>query len=525
MPASKRPRHTGLTSEIDALTLKDLRGASGDDSSRGPLQEINACTPQRPLEKRAVCVSMDSVPSNGPFSSLSFSHKSPMECKYESPTAKSEERSPPQGQEFLTPPNPCAPLVLKFSSPRDRTGTIMEFLNEKGQATPANRESSERGRAMSTLTTLTSATRSVMSPEVPFTSGYVSGTNSSGSELDQESPDKSIDELSNDENSIKVERNKKEKGLFGACELLKDKISNGVRLATEKADITGSSGFNESPCDNSPSQHVHANNQTPSKSKIEILDEVMQTAGEKRCSSFSRRRESGIALLPPSPNVSGKNVHLEEIPVPEMENDTRLSESFGLASKLGHAATDSWRSISRERSMTIEFEGKENMREINIQQTVDNNFEEGEVFLRAVDPFQAVTDQSSVDSLSRPRCLTIPFENSDDQEQHTYDEGNLNQRRDSHMDISLPVGSGSPLDVTFKSCASSKGTPGAMEVSHQQHHTSAPLIRTPFRTPKSCRRGNRPPSSPPKNRILGTPDYLAPEVLLGHEHSKLLYRS
>ncbi|KAJ7357555.1 hypothetical protein OS493_024363 [Desmophyllum pertusum] len=378
----------------------------------------------------------------------------------------------------------------------------MEFLNEKGQATPANRESSERGRAMSTLTTLTSETQSVMSPEVPFTSGYVSGTNSSGSELDQESPDKSIDELSNDENSIKVERNKKEKGLFGTCELLKDKINNGVRLATEKADITGSSGFNESPCDNSPSQHVHANNQTPSKSKIEISDEVMQTAGEKRCSSFSRRRESGIALLPPSPNVSGKNVHLEEIPVPEMENDTCLSESFGLASKLGHAATDSWRSISRERSMTIEFEGKENMREINIQQTVDNNFEEGEVFLRAVDPFQAVTDHSSADSLSRPRCLTIPFENSDDQEQHTYDEGNLNQRRDSHMDISLPVGSGSPLDVTFKSCASSKGTPGAMEVSHQQHHTSAPLIRTPFRTPKSCRRGNRPPSSPPKNRIL-----------------------
>ncbi|KAJ7357556.1 hypothetical protein OS493_024364 [Desmophyllum pertusum] len=101
MPASKRPRHTGLTSEIDALTLKDLRGASGDDSSRGPLQEINACTPQRPLENRAVCVSMDSVPANGPFSSLSFSHKSPMECKYESPTAKSEERSPPQGKNFL----------------------------------------------------------------------------------------------------------------------------------------------------------------------------------------------------------------------------------------------------------------------------------------------------------------------------------------------------------------------------------------------------------------------------------------
>ena len=338
MPASKRPRHTGLTTEIDALALKDLRCASGDDSLRGPLQEINACTPQRPLEKRAVSLSADSVPSNTAVVSLPCSHKSPMECKHESPLAKGEERSPPQGQEFLTPPNPsvCAPLVLKFSSPRERSGTILEFLNEKGQVTPANDRGSERGRATSTLTPVT---RRITSPEVPFTSGYAT---------------------------------------------------------------------------------------------------------------------------------------------------------------------------SCERSMTIEFE---NMRETNVEQTVDDNF---------VEPFDAVTDHSSVDSSSRPRCLTIPFENSSDPA--NCEEGvSSNRTRDSHMDISLPVVSDSPMDVTFKSyaTASSKGTPGPMEVSHQWHHTSAPLMRTPFRTPKSCRRGNRPVSSPPKNRILGTPDYLAPEILLGDEHSKL----
>lgn len=509
MPASKRPRHTGLTSEIDALTLKVLRGASGDDSSRCLLQEISACTPQRPSEKRAASLSMDYVSSNAPVSSLSFSHKSPMECKHESPLAKSEERSPPREREFLTPPNPsaCAPLGLKFSSPRERSGTILEFLNEKGQVTPANHEGSETGRAMSTLTPLTSVTRRIMSPEVPFTSGYASGTNSSceeESEIDRESPKKAISELSSEENSD-LDRSEK---LTCTCDFA-DRIHNGVRQTTDKADTTGSSGFNESPCDNWLCQdpgEKKGKNQTPSKSKIEISDEIMQTIG------FSRRRESGVSLLPPSPNVVAKNAHLEDITV-DVEKDTRLLSPFGLPSKVGHA-------VPRERSTTIEFEGKENVREIKVGQAVDKNFDGGEGFRGTVELFEAVNDHSSVDSSNRPRCLTIPFANGSDQE-HTDEEGKSNHTRDSHMDISLPVASNSPMDVTFKSSASSKGTPGPMEVSHQWHHTSAPLMRTPFRTPKSCRRGNRPQSSPPKNRILGTPDYLAPEILLGNEHSKL----
>jgi len=40
---------------------------------------------------------------------------------------------------------------------------------------------------------------------------------------------------------------------------------------------------------------------------------------------------------------------------------------------------------------------------------------------------------------------------------------------------------------------------------------------TPFRTPKSVRRGALPVERAP---ILGTPDYLAPELLLGHLHGK-----
>ena len=89
MPASKRPRHTGLIGEIDAFTLKDLRGASGEDSSRCrlqedssrcPLQEISACTPQRPLEKTASSLLMGSVSSNAPVLSLSLSHNSSIEC-------------------------------------------------------------------------------------------------------------------------------------------------------------------------------------------------------------------------------------------------------------------------------------------------------------------------------------------------------------------------------------------------------------------------------------------------------------
>ena len=42
------------------------------------------------------------------------------------------------------------------------------------------------------------------------------------------------------------------------------------------------------------------------------------------------------------------------------------------------------------------------------------------------------------------------------------------------------------------------------------------MKQTPFRTPKSCVRGKATPAE--KKRILGTPDYLAPEVLLGKDH-------
>jgi len=51
---------------------------------------------------------------------------------------------------------------------------------------------------------------------------------------------------------------------------------------------------------------------------------------------------------------------------------------------------------------------------------------------------------------------------------------------------------------------------------------AAPLTsnHTPYRTPKSVRRGK--PSN--EHRILGTPDYLAPELLLHQEHGKC-YRS
>ncbi|XP_054707549.1 LOW QUALITY PROTEIN: serine/threonine-protein kinase greatwall-like [Uloborus diversus] len=50
---------------------------------------------------------------------------------------------------------------------------------------------------------------------------------------------------------------------------------------------------------------------------------------------------------------------------------------------------------------------------------------------------------------------------------------------------------------------------------HKIHSTPLNFSHTPFRTPKSVRRGPEPDSD---QRILGTPDYLAPELLLHKEH-------
>ncbi|XP_023287240.1 serine/threonine-protein kinase greatwall isoform X1 [Seriola lalandi dorsalis] len=65
-------------------------------------------------------------------------------------------------------------------------------------------------------------------------------------------------------------------------------------------------------------------------------------------------------------------------------------------------------------------------------------------------------------------------------------------------------GSATPVQNRPKSSSSLCQTPQAMSASH-----------TPFRTPKSVRRGPLPVEGAP---ILGTPDYLAPELLLGKPH-------
>lgn len=46
--------------------------------------------------------------------------------------------------------------------------------------------------------------------------------------------------------------------------------------------------------------------------------------------------------------------------------------------------------------------------------------------------------------------------------------------------------------------------------------------KTPFRTPRSVRRGR--PANDEDERILGTPDYLAPEILLRKIHGKTKFK-
>lgn len=485
LPASKRLRQTGLTREIDALTLKEIRRSSENESPRGPLQEV--CTHQRPLVKGA-----DIIPEN----SL-VRDKSPLECKCES-----EGKTASREQEIITTPNPssCAPLVLKFSSPRERAGTMMEFLKEKGQVTP-NNECLEKERAMSTFTPLASMTRRITSPGKPSTSGYDSETSSSCEESNEQ-----YHRYPNEAVNSDLEKTDKESRVIRTLELAGNRVNNFGSRTSQRADTSGSSGFNSSgsPCVREGEFTV---NQTPDKLEIEITDEILPTVGNDKNKSLSRR-ESGIAVLPPSPDVSDRNA--DNSSADEVENEKFSSHPVSFTAEIDKSSSESCPSHPLERSLTIDFENKQNVRRVNLKPSEDDYLNRGEVF----------HGDSEVESSSRSRCMTIPFENSD--QEHEEEEKSVTQAPGSHMDISLPVTitSESPMDVTFPSSSSLKSTPGPMEVSNQWHHTSAPLIRTPFRTPKSCRRGKRPTSSPPKNRILGTPDYLAPEILLGNEHSK-----
>ncbi|XP_041924492.1 serine/threonine-protein kinase greatwall isoform X1 [Alosa sapidissima] len=85
----------------------------------------------------------------------------------------------------------------------------------------------------------------------------------------------------------------------------------------------------------------------------------------------------------------------------------------------------------------------------------------------------------------------------------------------------LSLGSVEPMEMSAcTSFLSSVMTPvqkkrPSFGSSVQQTPTPMAMVHTPFRTPKSVRRGPEPVQSAP---ILGTPDYLAPELLLGKPH-------
>ncbi|KAF0298566.1 Serine/threonine-protein kinase greatwall [Amphibalanus amphitrite] len=78
--------------------------------------------------------------------------------------------------------------------------------------------------------------------------------------------------------------------------------------------------------------------------------------------------------------------------------------------------------------------------------------------------------------------------------------------------VRRPCSLGSPMEVSFdKVTRSTPATPAGTA-----RTTSIPATpRTPFRTPKSVARGRRPTV---ESRIIGTPDYLAPELLLRLGH-------
>ncbi|CAK6968556.1 serine/threonine-protein kinase greatwall [Scomber scombrus] len=82
------------------------------------------------------------------------------------------------------------------------------------------------------------------------------------------------------------------------------------------------------------------------------------------------------------------------------------------------------------------------------------------------------------------------------------------------------VGSLESMDVSTAAsyhCASGSATPVQKRSNSSLCQTPQPMStsHTPFRTPKSVRRGALPVVGAP---ILGTPDYLAPELLLGKPH-------
>ncbi|XP_057586530.1 serine/threonine-protein kinase greatwall isoform X2 [Hippopotamus amphibius kiboko] len=239
--------------------------------------------------------------------------------------------------------------------------------------------------------------------------------------------------------------------------------------------------------------------QTPEKSPVPMIAKNLMCELDDDCDKNSKKDYLSSSFLCSDDDRTPKSIH--------MDSDSSFPGISIMESPLGRQSLDPDKSLKES---SLEESNIEDLLPIS-PNCQDSTLPRGDASPTIQDSNQKMSAPSleALKTTSKRNAVAFRSFNSHINASNSSEPSKMSITSFDVMDISYAYSGSYPMAIT----------PTQKERSYMPYQTPNQVKSgTPYRTPKSVRRGAAPVDA---GRILGTPDYLAPELLLGRAHGSL----
>ncbi|XP_057586533.1 serine/threonine-protein kinase greatwall isoform X4 [Hippopotamus amphibius kiboko] len=236
--------------------------------------------------------------------------------------------------------------------------------------------------------------------------------------------------------------------------------------------------------------------QTPEKSPVPMIAKNLMCELDDDCDKNSKKDYLSSSFLCSDDDRTPKSIH--------MDSDSSFPGISIMESPLGRQSLDPDKSLKES---SLEESNIEDLLPIS-PNCQDSTLPRGDASPTIQDSNQKMSAPSleALKTTSKRNAVAFRSFNSHINASNSSEPSKMSITSFDVMDISYAYSGSYPMAIT----------PTQKERSYMPYQTPNQVKSgTPYRTPKSVRRGAAPVDA---GRILGTPDYLAPELLLGRAH-------
>ncbi|XP_057586529.1 serine/threonine-protein kinase greatwall isoform X1 [Hippopotamus amphibius kiboko] len=240
--------------------------------------------------------------------------------------------------------------------------------------------------------------------------------------------------------------------------------------------------------------------QTPEKSPVPMIAKNLMCELDDDCDKNSKKDYLSSSFLCSDDDRTPKSIH--------MDSDSSFPGISIMESPLGRQSLDPDKSLKES---SLEESNIEDLLPIS-PNCQDSTLPRGDASPTIQDSNQKMSAPSleALKTTSKRNAVAFRSFNSHINASNSSEPSKMSITSFDVMDISYAYSGSYPMAIT----------PTQKERSYMPYQQTPNQVKsgTPYRTPKSVRRGAAPVDA---GRILGTPDYLAPELLLGRAHGSL----